>query len=475
MRSGMYRVKHRFSLKRTERERLGMGKYNLQRILYVFSSLNDLGRVITSNGSVDDITKSALYLILGTISSSEGAVFHYEPSSCAMENVVRKGLDGTTPLSFTLSDGDLNELLLASQVFETGSGQEPLQGFTPLQREVRTLGDGMVGISNIRPSEKLDHAERGVTGFTFRHREHLKAVKAALAAPLRVGDKLVGLLTVGKRFSGGEYGGEDREILSMMSQQLSVVMYNQQLFSRLQRKVEENRKLYENLKQIYHDTIQAFAVAIDAKDDYTQGHSARVAQYAMAIGQELGLPGDELEGLRFAGLLHDIGKITVDSSIIRKKSSLNEQEIMQIHRHPSVGYDILSHIKFPWGDLSKLALHHHEKVDGHGYPDGIEGKDLVLGVRIITLADSFDAMTSDRPYRKQISLGETIEEIRRCMGTHFDVEVCRALFRVLEKELTGEIADPKVIPCLNRLFDTPYVLQVLKAADGPCEAARHPV
>ncbi len=415
-----------------------MGKYNLQKILYVFSSLNELGRVITSNGSVDEITRSALHLILGTVSSSQGTIFHYEPSSFSMENIVQRGLDGAVRLSFPLAEGDLNTLLLAPQVFDVGQGPESLQAFTS------------------------------------RHRDHLEAAQAALLAPLRVGDELVGLLTVGKRFSGGEYSEEDLQILSMMSQQLSVVLYNQQLFLRLQHKVEENRKLYENLKQIYHDTIQAFAVAIDAKDEYTQGHSARVAQYAMAIGEELGLSYDELEGLRFAGLLHDIGKITVDSSIIRKKSCLNEQEIMEIHRHPSVGYDILSNIKFPWGDLSTLARHHHEKVDGKGYPDGIEGKDLLLGVRIITLADSFDAMTSDRPYRKQIDLGETIQEIKRCMGTHFDIEVCHALFRVLEKELTGETATTKIIPSLNRLFDPQHVLQVLKEVNRPCEAVRNP-
>lgn len=453
-----------------------MGKYNLQKIMYVFSSLNDLGRVITSNGSVDEITRSALYLILGTVSSSQGTVFRYEPSSSRMVKIVEKGLDGAMDPSFPLADGDLHTLLHAPQVIDVDRRPDGIDDLSN-----KRVSHGMYGLSDIRSSGRSDlslsfteRAETNVPGFIFMHREHLKAVHASLLAPLRVGDELVGLLAVGRRFSGGEYGEEDLQVLSMMSQQLSVVLYNQQLFSRLQCKVEENRLLYENLRQIYRDTIQAFAVAIDAKDEYTQGHSVRVAQYAMAIGEELGFSGDELEGLRFAGLLHDIGKITVDSSIIRKKSNLSEQEIMEIHRHPSVGYDILSSIKFPWGDLSTLARHHHEKVDGLGYPDGIEGKDLLLGVRIITLADSLDAMTSDRPYRKQIDLEETIQEIKRCMGTQFDIEVCHALFRVMEKELTGEIALPRIIPSLNLKYDPQQILRILRGVDHPFEAVKDP-
>ena len=398
----------------------------LRKNLYNLSSLNDLCQVITSSGSVDEVTKSALYLILGTLSSSKGVVFNYSVVTSRMEILSRRGIGVSSSNSFDLTKDDLQNLLLAPHV-----------------------------VNVKQPSELLG-------SFLIMNRTILEAVHASYLTPLKVGDELVGLLCIGEPFSGGEYSEEDLQILAMMSLKLSVALYNHKLFGRLQKKVDENRMLYENLQEIYKDTIQAFAAAIDAKDEYTRGHSARVSQYAVAIGEEFGLLKDELEGLRLAGFLHDIGKVTVDSSIIRKNASLDEKEIVQMHRHPEVGHEILSNIKFPWGDLSVLARHHHEMIDGNGYPDGLQGDDLLLGTRIITLADSFDAMTSDRPYRKRISLEATIREIDQCKGTQFDPEVVYSLFRVLEKELSGEMSSLKILPCLNLDNDPTSIQQVLQ-------------
>lgn len=388
---------------------------------------------------MEEVTKSGLLLILGTLSTSRGVIFHYAASSSRMEILSRKGIEDHLDLSLRLDKDDLQHLLLAPYVVNIHRNRDVIEPFLAANQNV------------------------------------LESINADCLCPLRVGGELVGLLVIGERFSGGEYSDEDLQILAMMSQQLSVAVYNHKLFSRLERKVDENRSLYDNLRQIYQDTIQAFAVAIDAKDEYTQGHSARVAQYAVAIGEELGLSGDELEGLRLAGLLHDIGKVTVDSSIIRKKESLDPLEVKQMHRHPSVGYEILSNIKFPWGDLSKLARHHHEKVDGKGYPDGLQGEELLLGARIITLGDSFDAMTSNRPYRRQIGLEETLHEIKRCSGSQFDPLISRTLFRVLEKELTGEIAEPKILPCLKLDYNSVHLLHVLREVNQPLRPAANAV
>ncbi len=410
----------------------------LKKTLYAFSSLNDLGRLITSCESAEEVIKSGLYLVLGTLSSSQGAVFYYVSESTRMEMVARKGFEKDHDISFSVSKEDLQDLLFAPHVVDVHQ--------TPAALEP----------------------------FLLKNRKALEGIEPFLLVPLRVGEKVVGLLGIGKRFGGGEYSEEDLQILTIMSQQISVALYNYNLFSRLQRKVKENATLYENLRQIYHDTIQAFATAIDAKDEYTRGHSTRVAQYAVAIGKELGLPEDELEGLRLAGLLHDIGKITVDSSIIRKKDSLNAEEIREMNRHPSVGYEILSNIKFPWGDLSTLARHHHEKVDGNGYPDGLQGEDLLLGVRIITVVDAFDAMTSDRPYRDQIGLEETLREIKRCTGTQFDAGIVKVLFRVLKKELTAEGSPSDILPCLNLDYESARILHVLEEVCRPSETVVDP-
>jgi len=399
---------------------------NIRKMLYAFSSLNDLGQVITSNGSCEDVTRSGLYLILGTLSAARGAVFHYSTEEGGLRLLAAKGVD--------------------EAIF-------PLLPLSKIEEQV-FLAVPQVVMLNPPPVE-LD------TFFT-RHGERCLELQAALLVPLRVGDELVGILTLGERFGGGEYSEEDLQILTMMAQQLSVTLHNQRLFSLLQKKAEENRVLYENLRKIYHDTIRAFAAAIDAKDEYTRGHSARVAAYAVAIGKELGLSEEEIEGLRLAGLLHDIGKITVDSSIIRKKSCLNAEEMVEMHRHPTVGYEILSKIQFPWGDLSSLARHHHEKIDGKGYPDGLSGDDIDLDVRIITLADAFDAMTTDRPYREQIGLAEALCEVKRCMGSQFDADVARVLFRVLERELIGSADPPRILPHLTMEYDAAQVCRVIR-------------
>jgi hypothetical protein len=371
------------------------------------------------------------YLILGTLSSSNGTVFHYSAVSSRMETLARKGIDADSESSFDLSKEDFHNLLLAPHIVDINGGSELLGSFLASQ----------CGL--------------------------FESIHASYLSPLRVGDELVGLLTIGDRFSGGPYSEEELQILAMMSQKLSVALYNHKLFGRLQKQVNKNKILYEDLRQIYKDTIQAFAKAIDAKDDYTRGHSARVSQYAVAIGEEFGFNKDELEGLRFAGFLHDIGKITVDSAIIRKDTPLNEHEILEMHRHPEVGHEILSDIKFPWGDLSVLLRHHHEKVDGKGYPDGLHGEELHLGTRIITLADAFDAMTSDRPYRKKISLEDTLSEIDRCKGSHFDPDVVCSLFRVLEKELSGEASSPKILSCLQLDHDHDSILKILQKFQQP--------
>jgi putative nucleotidyltransferase with HDIG domain len=394
--------------------------------MYAFSSLNDLGHVITSNGGFEEVTKSGLYLILGTVSAAQGAIFRYEEEHGRFVVLAHKGVDGAPHLGLSLYAGDAEALVGAPGVVESR------------------------------------RASQGLTGFISRNDDTLGALQAALLVPLRVGGNLVGLITVGSRFSGGDYTDDDLQILAMMSQQLSVGLSNHQLFQSLQKKVEENRALYENLQDIYNDTVRAFAAAIDAKDRYTQGHSDRVARYAVAIAEELGLPQEEVEALRLGGLLHDIGKITVDTSIIRKDSVLTDRELLEMHRHPTVGFDILSKINFPWGDLSALTRHHHEKVDGKGYPDGIRGEDLLLGARIIALADAFDAMTTDRPYRKQICLRETLREIKRCVGTQFDPQVARTLFQIIEKELTGRSMKPAIIPSLRENFDSQRIRAILQ-------------
>jgi HD-GYP domain-containing protein (c-di-GMP phosphodiesterase class II) len=192
----------------------------------------------------------------------------------------------------------------------------------------------------------------------------------------------------------------------------------------------ENAKLYENLKATFRQTIRGLASAIDKMDRYTAGHSERVAAYAQVLAIKLGLPSEQVEIVRQSALMHDIGKIGCVLNL-NKPGILTEREYEIFKRHPGFGKDILEPIEF----LKPLipGVHcHHERWDGTGYPIGLKGQDIPLIARIISVADTYDAMTSDRAYRKALPHAATTTEIRRCAGTQFDPEIAGEFVELIE-------------------------------------------
>ena len=180
----------------------------------------------------------------------------------------------------------------------------------------------------------------------------------------------------------------------------------------------ENTKLHQTVLDAYKSTIKTLAATIDAKDPYTRGHSQRVMEYSLLAGGNLSLSPEEMEILEYAGILHDIGKISIDSSILTKPSALNDDEWEKIEEHPTIGANLLRGISF-LEKASDLVLYHHEKYDGKGYPTGLGGEQLPLGARIIAVADAFDSMTTDRSYRAAMPVDEAIKELHKCSGTQF--------------------------------------------------------
>lgn len=189
---------------------------------------------------------------------------------------------------------------------------------------------------------------------------------------------------------------------------------------------------YKELRQIYDGLIHAFVNAIDAKSSWTKGHSERVTQYAVAIAREMGLHKKDIEDLKIAALLHDIGKIGTYDIILDKPERLSDEEFELIRMHPSKGADILKPVK-QLHDLLPVIKHHHERLDGKGYPDGLKGNEIPLLSRIICVADSYDSMTSERPYRPAPSKEYAIAELERCSGTQFDPQVVKAFLKVLAR------------------------------------------
>ncbi|BDG08304.1 HD-GYP domain-containing protein [Anaeromyxobacter paludicola] len=201
----------------------------------------------------------------------------------------------------------------------------------------------------------------------------------------------------------------------------------------------ENHRLIAALERGYLDTLRSLAGAIDAKDPYTRGHSQRVADLSVEIGRELGLDGPQLRLLEYGGLLHDVGKIGVGEPILRKAGQLTEEEMAVMREHPVIGAEIVRGVEFLAGALPGIRSH-HERWDGGGYPDQLAGEQIPLVARIVSAADVYDAMTSERPYQRPLPPATASEKVASMAGRQIDPRVAAALERVLQRRETGGAA-----------------------------------
>lgn len=190
--------------------------------------------------------------------------------------------------------------------------------------------------------------------------------------------------------------------------------------------------MYKDLQENYLQTITSFSTAIETKDPYTNGHSRRVEFYSGIISEELGLSPKHRQLLRYAALLHDIGKIAVDESILQKAGPLTQEEVAVLRRHPANGEHILEGIEF-LASAAKIIRSHHEWFNGKGYPDGLSGENIPLESRILTVADSYDAMTSDRPYRRAFTHEQALAELYACSGSQFEPGLVVAFDKAMKK------------------------------------------
>ncbi len=187
----------------------------------------------------------------------------------------------------------------------------------------------------------------------------------------------------------------------------------------------------EELENSYESTLQALVTALDFRDNETQGHSFRVVQYAVIVAEKMGICGEELDWIRRGAILHDVGKIGITDSILRKPGKLDPDEWEEMKKHPEMGFRMLEHIKFLEPALD-IVLSHQERYDGSGYPRGLAGEQIPIGARIFSVVDTFDAMTSDRPYRAARPIAEACQELREWSGRQFDPEVVDAFLSIDE-------------------------------------------
>ncbi|MEW6101030.1 MAG: HD domain-containing phosphohydrolase [Candidatus Omnitrophota bacterium] len=244
-------------------------------------------------------------------------------------------------------------------------------------------------------------------------------VKSLMSVPLFFQNKVLGVLNLSNRKNGLDFSAADLEVVKIIALESALALHNFKLFRQQQKD--------------YLNTIVALANAIDAKDQLTYLHSNSVTKYAVRLAEECKLPAKDIEDIRHAGLLHDIGKIGIKDEILTKPGVLNEEEYKQIKSHPVKGEEIIRSLPFLQA-VAKIIRHHHERFDGKGYPDAIKGEKIPLGSRILAIADAFDAMASKRWYRKILAFEEAKEELNKNKGTQFDPQLVNSFISILEKE-----------------------------------------
>ncbi len=216
-----------------------------------------------------------------------------------------------------------------------------------------------------------------------------------------------------------------RNVLRRRKLEIANRMYRQELEQRVEERTAKLKKALEGI-------IQAMTRTVEARDPYTAGHQRRVADLAAALATEMNLTKDRIEGIRLAGMIHDLGKISVPAEILSKPNRLTENEIDLIKTHPQAGYAIIADIEFPW-PIARIVLEHHEKMNGSGYPQGLSGEDILLEARILCVADVVEAMASHRPYRPAMGTDLALDEILRNRGVLYDPGVVDACLRLFKK------------------------------------------
>ena len=386
---------------------------NQQKLIHTFGALAELGSEVAHKRNFQEMIRTSLHLLLGSLAIMRGGVARYSRFGHELNMLVVRGLGDDFPLSLSLCQED--------------------------ERQFLTNGLNAIEVSQAKVLPFFQVYDR-----SFEKR------RIELLIPLIVRDEIVGVIVLGEKANGEPYSSYDKEIICVMARHIGVGIAQRNLMAELERRSDENRRLYEGLRHTYKDTVKAFATAIDCKDKYTEGHSVRVGRYTEIIASELGWDDEQTEGAAVAGYLHDVGKLTVESKIINAPYRINAKESAELNKHPAVGYEILLPIDHPYADVPLAAKYHHERLDGRGYPDGLEDKEIPYIAKIVNLADSFDAMTTDRPYKRRRPAHEVIEDLQRNAGKQFAPELVTAFCRAMLKEITGETKNKKLRRSLGK-------------------------
>ncbi|MEE9436079.1 MAG: HD domain-containing phosphohydrolase, partial [Candidatus Adiutricales bacterium] len=253
--------------------------------------------------------------------------------------------------------------------------------------------------------------------------------QSIILLPLKAQGKVIGVLAAERSSEGSTWLNLDQEYLQGFANQMALAI--------------ENARMYTELRGAFLSTIQSLATALEAKDTYTRGHSERVARYSVRLAERLGLNKAQVEQIRSMCLVHDIGKIGIGEDILNKKGRLEEEEFKHIREHPFIGQRIIKPLNLSPEEMA-IIEHHHERMDGGGYPAGLKEKNIPFQVRITTVCDAFDAMTSDRPYRKGRDLPNALEELEKEAGSQFDPDLVKVFIDLVNEGGVQDIMADRV-------------------------------
>jgi putative nucleotidyltransferase with HDIG domain len=391
----------------------GLQRTDLKKILGTFVALTELGPELTADRDFRQTARTMLTAVMEAAGAREGVLFSF----------------GERPSMLTSVDAQGFALLPEPSII-------PL-----LPRHIHTLAaaSGPV-LLNSSTYDVFLSSGGNVAPELFK-----------CICSLRVRGKLVGVIALGRREGDALYEEDALDAFEMLSHYVALAIQNHTLGQTLAQRVSENLRLLASLHGFYDNALEAFATAIDVKHVNIHGHSLRVGRYAQAIGEALQMDPSDVASLRSAGYLHDIGKVAVDKRLFEKASKLDAEEYREMRDHTIVGHQIVSHVQFPWPQIPEIVRWHHERGDGSGYPDGLHCDEMPQAVRIVALADSFDAMTSERPYRQRLSIGAALQELIRMTPEKYDAQALQALLIQVRRDAVGTNRIPILEPDVMNL------------------------
>ncbi len=385
-------------------------KRNFRRLLLTFEALSDLGREMTADREFPETASIMLTSLCEAVGTREGALFTFNDRPSMLNSVAAIGFANFPEAAWIP--------LLPKHVHAFSNCRAPVL-VTSGNYELYLTSNG-----NLAPE-------------LFR-----------CLAPLRVAGKLVGVVGLGRREGENRYGMDELDAIAMLVNYMALAVHNNILSKSLESRISENLRLLGSLHNFYDNVLETFAAAIDIKDVNVHGHSIRVGRYAAAIGEAMGMGTSEVAGIRTAGYLHDVGMVAVDRRIWQKPAKLDDEEFQEMADHTLVGHRIVSNVDFPWPKIPEVVRSHHERSDGSGYPDHIRLDETDPAARVVAVADTFDAMTSDRPYRHPLLIGEALSEIVKMTPQKFDPVPVHGLLVQVRRDSTGtnkvRFLDPKL-------------------------------